>query len=152
MRLRATTAARTCTNFFFSAFRTFYCGGLRALTEAVRFHPRCGEEFNVNVQRKSRSRTRVGCNSTRHPLLTGVKYFSRFSTNSAGTPTASRYIVAGPTGQGLSARSGNVTSANQKIAILKVSVRDLAGCGKTQIGSGFAPCTFAQTHHVKGST
>jgi len=84
---------------FLPRFPSFLCGGLHALAKAARFHPRGGEEFRVNVQRKNRSRTRVGCNSTRHPLLTGVKYFSRFSTNSAGTPTASRYIVAGSTGK-----------------------------------------------------
>lgn len=92
--------------------------------------------------RASRARTRMGCNSTRHRLVAGGKYFSRFSTNSAGVPTASRHIVAGATGQGLSARSRNATSANQKVAILKASVRDLAGCGNTDMGSRCVPCTF----------
>jgi len=40
----------------------------------------------------------VGCNSTRHPLLTGVKYFRDFDEQ-RGYTTASRYIVAGPTGK-----------------------------------------------------
>jgi hypothetical protein len=92
--------------------------------------------------RASRTRTRMGCNSTRHRLVAGGKYFSRFSTNCAGKRTASRYIVAGVTGQGLSACSGNATSANQKIAILKASVPDLAGCEKLTWGLGPPPARF----------
>ena len=105
MHLRATTAARRCTNIFFPAFRTFYRDVLNALAEAVRFRPRGSEESRANIQRKSRSRTRMACSRTRHPLVAGGKYFSRFSTNRAGTPMASRYIVAGPTGQRQSAPS-----------------------------------------------
>jgi hypothetical protein len=104
VHLRATTAARRCTNIFFPAFQTFYRDVINALADAVRFHPG-GEESRANIQRKSRSRTRMACSRTRHPLVAGGKYFSRFSTNRAGAPTASRYIVAGLTGQGQSAPS-----------------------------------------------
>src|SRR5882762_9377288 len=53
----------------------------------------------------------IGCRSARHPLAAGGKYFSRFSTCTAGLPTASGYIVTGPTEQGLSAYAWKVIVA-----------------------------------------
>src|ERR1700730_1688497 len=77
----------------------------------------------------------IGCNSARHPLVTGGKYFSKFSTLTAGLPTASGYIVTGPTEQGLSACAWNVTVAGG----LRSSKRGVCALDQTRVTRAACP-------------